>query len=77
MIEPISIGINISKPLSNKLSKVKVNTNSLLFSKKILPILYINIQIKGKVKGFPIKVPINEAIILPLKTKAKAIANKK
>ena len=34
-------------------------------------------QIKGKVKGFPIKVPINEAIILPLKTKAKAIANKK
>ena len=40
-----------------------------------LPRFNIHSQIKGKVQGFPNKVPINAAAIDPLKTQAKVIAN--
>ena len=43
----------------------------------MFPTLYINIQMNGKVKGFPIKVPIKEATILPLRIYAKITARKK
>ena len=43
----------------------------------MFPTLYINIQMNGKVKGLPTKVPISEAIMLPLKIYAKITASKK
>ena len=74
--DPINIGIKITS-----LNIFSIFNSKFWFSWSSpinkAPILYIENQINGKVKGFPIAVPIKEAIIFPLTRNDITIARKK